>query len=722
MRRLTLPPRLDRHRHTLAAILALLATICMVLSAYHFRPQALSLYHYRPTPGGPRDYYDPSAPWWAAAGALLLISALAVRRDPAPPRPAGRLAALRPRWARILTAPGALALLALAEANGDWIGVAALRGLSPHAQLALLVGGIAGVVLGLGGFGRAAGSPDPQPHQAEGASDTGFLAHSPDRRGARLRSGTWSSPVFEALALLALTLLALGLRLYRLEDAVRVLVDEVHFVLGVNYVRAYDDVPLLVPMPTAASFPFLFSYGVSEIGQLFGRNFLGLRAFSAVLGALTVPAVYLLGRALFDRLTAWIAALVLLSFPPHLHYSRLALNNIADPLFGTLALGFMARALRTHRRSDWALAGSLLGLTQVFYEGGRLLYPALAVAWLMGGAIVWRPRPAWRGVLIALLAFGAVALPVYATLEALDFPLTDRMEKAGYGEQYWSANREPDTLATRVRHFRHGLLHYINAPENTVFHYYLYYGGAHPLIQEPLVPLFLLGMGITLARPRRVTLLLPAWILATAAGSALLVESAVSARFVVAFPAIALLIACGLRQTAALIVPRRAERLASLAVLSLAVGIAAGQAQYYFGPHLTRFEREVREYPEADAEDAILRAVDFPPGTEVHLIGSRLLPQRDAQHFADYLADGLVITVLPPEALTLELLGSLPRHVDHAFFVAPGQTLVLATLAGAFGPRPLGRTPIAEVRVDRAMLLFYLPADRRAAPPVPAVG
>lgn len=695
-----------RHRDALAAPFALAAVVCMALSAYHFRPQALSRIIYRPSPGGPQDYYDPSAPWWALAGALLLVIALAVtRRTPSAPVHTSRpLAALRPGWAWVLVAPGALTLLALAEANGRWIGVARLAGLTPVVQLALLGAGIALVVVGLAGL---------LPGRGEyGAAARAGVIHELPRREHRFRL------IAAELALvIALALAALGLRLVHLGDSIHVLVDEAHFVLGVNYARAFPDMRLLEPMPTTASFPFIFAYGQSLTVELFGRSLLGLRAFSAILGALTVPALYFLGRALFDRTTALVAALVLLAFPPHLHYSRLALNNIADPLFGTLALAFFARGLRTHRRIDWVLAGVMLGLAQYFYEGGRLIYPALAAAWLAGGLIAWRPRPPVRGMLLAALAFVLVAAPMYYTLLAVDFPLADRMDKATYTDQYWGYEREEDNLATRWRHFKHALMHIVNAPENTVFHYYLYYGGRYALVLPWIVPLLLLGAVITLWRWWEPGVLLVPWVLATAAGNALLVESAVSARYVVAFPALALLIAVGLRHTLAIVAwPDRARR-ASLAIsVLLAVGIAAGQAYYYFAQHLDQFNRDVREYPDADAEDALLRAVDFPPGTIVHLVGGRILPQRDAQHFMDFLADRLVVQVQPPQDITEPFLRGLRRDVDHAFFVAPGDGTTLALLARVFGERALDRTTNPRVPEAKAMLLYTLPTDP-AAPP-----
>ncbi len=659
--------------------LVLLAAGCMVASAYGFRPQLESLVHYRPTPG-PEDYYAGYAPWAFAAGALLLIAALALSRAPEMSArwAAPRLTALHPRWAWALTAPGLLALAAVTEANAALAGIESLRTLSHHAQFVLLAGGIALVALGLGGVKR------------------------PALRGSHAR---------EAALLLALTGAALGLRLVSLGDAVRVMVDEGHFALGATYFRVFPDVKLLTPMPTSASFPFVFSYGQAELVALIGRNLAGLRALSAILGALTVPALYLLGRALYGQRTALIAALVLLTFPPHLHYSRLALNNIADPLFGTLALALLAWGWRSGRRTGYALGGVALGLTQYFYEGGRIVYPLLAATWLAAGFVWWRPRPSARGVLVAAVAFVVIAAPVYVTLAGQDFPLFDRLEKTELDDLYWEREREPDTLGTRLAHFRHSLLHYVNSPENTLFHYYLYYGGKYALVLPCAVPALLLGVVFAAWRWRTPGVLPLTWLLGTSAGNALLVESAVTARYVVAFPALALLIALGIGEALALLWPRRWPDAAQTALaLILALALAVPGALYYYGPFLDTFNVEVRQHVAYDVEDALLRAADFPPGTRVYvLVDGPALPQTDAQHLLNFLADDLQVFVSAPDELTAAL-DALPRDADAAIFFPPGDNTTLARLTETFGPHPVTGSPCEDVPIGKALWLFYVPA------------
>jgi 4-amino-4-deoxy-L-arabinose transferase-like glycosyltransferase len=740
----------NKHRPHLVQALALMAVACMVLSAYLFRPQAESLVRYRPTPG-PKDYYDPLAPWFFAAGALALLGSLALARRVVPSHPlaGGSLDALRPLWAWVLVVPGMVLLFIVAEINGQMVAVLdRLWPASPHVQFVLLIAGIVLLAVGLGGFpacrgrasparfGRSKGRPyenrageslpktsPPGPLSTHGGGEMsprarvwwwrrGVSQYAPTTEGAASRNHLRLTRL-EIVLVLLLTMIALGVRLYRLGDSVRTMIDEIHFAFGVTYFWKFPDVNLLEPMPTTAAFPFIFSYGEWGTVALFGRNFLGLRAFSAILGALTVPVTYGLARELFDRQTAILAGLVLLSFPPHVHYSRLALNNIADPLFGTLALFFLARALRRRHRLDYVLAGMMLGATQYFYEGGRILFPALIAAWMGIGLVLWQPRPSLRGLILLGLAALIIAMPVYYTLVGVNFPLFDRVHKAELDQDYWSRGREKNDVYARIARFKHSLLHYVNAPENTLFHFYLYYGGDHPLLLIYMVPPFLLGVVIALSRWRSPAAVLAIWLLITTVGNALLLESAVSARYVVIFPALAILVALGVRVTLALIWPEGWPGRARSALLVLiALGMAIGQGVYYFGTHIANFTAEVQQQSAHDVEDALLRSADFPPGTEIWLIGDGpMMDQADAQRAANFFGDDLTIVESAPYDVTAVELVMIPRDRDLAFFFAPTDRRTLDKLMAVFGPHVLLHTPYQDVPPDKAFVLFYVPAE-----------
>ena len=98
--------------------------------------------------------------------------------------------------------------------------------------------------------------------------------------------------------------------------------------------------------------------------HLLGQTVAASRLPWAVLGALTVPATYLLARRLFDARVGWCAALVLTTLPVHVFFSRISMDMAGDSLFLTLAVGLTAGALYHNDVVEAALAGVCLGLTQ----------------------------------------------------------------------------------------------------------------------------------------------------------------------------------------------------------------------------------------------------------------------------------------------------------------------------------------------------------------------
>ncbi len=88
--------------------------------------------------------------------------------------------------------------------------------------------------------------------------------------------------------------------------------------------------------------------------ELFGQTKAAARLPWALLGALTVPAVYFLARTLGGRRVAWAAALFMLTFPAQVQFSRTGMDMTGDPLFAALALALLARALRSGDRLDRA--------------------------------------------------------------------------------------------------------------------------------------------------------------------------------------------------------------------------------------------------------------------------------------------------------------------------------------------------------------------------------
>jgi hypothetical protein len=182
----------------------------------------------------------------------------------------------------------------------------------------------------------------------------------------------------------ALTLLALLVRLPGLTEVPR-LTDETAEVATALAIVSEGARPLVAS--DAYRGP-AWAYLLAGALALFGAHPWLPRAFAAVLGALTVGATYLLGRALVDRRTGLVAALaVATAFAPVVLLSHVAWSNHSTPLWVLLAALATWRGRRPGRRGDLSLlaAGVLWGLALQSHPSA--LAPLLgAVGWWLAGA------------------------------------------------------------------------------------------------------------------------------------------------------------------------------------------------------------------------------------------------------------------------------------------------------------------------------------------------
>ncbi|BDG07437.1 glycosyltransferase family 39 protein [Anaeromyxobacter paludicola] len=152
-----------------------------------------------------------------------------------------------------------------------------------------------------------------------------------------------------------------------------------------------------------ASLYYALLHGWIGLGQGEGT----VRLLSALLGAATVPAVYLLGARLGGARLGLAGAALLAVNGVHVQFSQEARAYSLVILLVTLATGCFARALEAGDRRAWAgwvLAGALAVYAHVF---AALALAAHGVAFLLRrrrGATAWRRLLASGAALLALLA------------------------------------------------------------------------------------------------------------------------------------------------------------------------------------------------------------------------------------------------------------------------------------------------------------------------------
>ena len=162
----------------------------------------------------------------------------------------------------------------------------------------------------------------------------------------------------------------------------------------------------------------LLVYMQALIFSVFGYSVAGIQGITLVGGALAAPATYWASRWAFDHLgtvfarrVGLIAALGLALSTFFASHSYRGIEPILLPLVELIAIGFLWRGFRRGERSDFVLAGLLVGLSQYVYIVARFFPVALAVATV--GAVLANRRllTHWRDLLWAAAAAALVALP-----------------------------------------------------------------------------------------------------------------------------------------------------------------------------------------------------------------------------------------------------------------------------------------------------------------------
>ncbi len=135
--------------------------------------------------------------------------------------------------------------------------------------------------------------------------------------------------------------------------------------------------------------------------KAFGRDEWGIRSLSALLGALTVPLGYPIGRQLASRRVGLVLTGLLAFNPMLIWYSQEARSYALLVFFGALSLLFFVRALDTRRGRDlalWAVTSALALCSHYF----AFFAVGIEAAWL---AVALRER--WKALLPALALVGA---------------------------------------------------------------------------------------------------------------------------------------------------------------------------------------------------------------------------------------------------------------------------------------------------------------------------
>lgn len=412
--------------------------------------------------------------------------------------------------------------------------------------------------------------------------------------------------------------------------------------------------------------------------ELFGQTKAAARLPWALLGALTVPAVYFLARTLGGRRVAWAAALFMLTFPAQVQFSRTGMDMTGDPLFAALALALLARALRSGDRLDAGLAGAAGGLTQYFYFAGRIAPLVLGAYVLLVALRSSRPIRQRVGVVaVFAIVFGGTVFPYfYGSLRDTTRALHPRLNAVGVWQTAAASQAAAQGRAQAfwTNQARRGLMAYVQVPDESDV-----YGRYGALLGWFAGVPFLAGGAVALRRWRSPDhLILVIWAAGTATlGGVLLIDPPHYPRYISATPALAVLVGFGLAALGEALAralglgdalhPRAVTQLRRTLPVLLAGMLAIANLAVYVVDYLPRPLLYGERTAQLNEVAAILAALDGE--YQVHTFSSQDLDM----HGTD------IIRYLTPENAGVEYTGAMDalpgslEHGAHAFVIAPAR-------------------------------------------------
>jgi hypothetical protein len=410
----------------------------------------------------------------------------------------------------------------------------------------------------------------------------------PGLRGRRLRLTRSRTELYALLGLLVVAALLRGVGLGRIPANLGG--DEgTQLLAGLRLVQRPMGNPFATGWYSVPTMSF-FAYGLAM--RVFGATIAGGRALSVLVGTATVLTTFLLGRALGGRRIGWGAALIVTFSSYHIHFSRLASNQIFDPLVGTLAVWLLWRALAAPservRWVTWGLAGLVAGLGWYVYFGAR--WVTFMIVLILGWRMWLTPdllRRHRKGMAVFVVGWLVAALPLLGWYAAHPNALTERYNAVSIFASGWLAREVEIAGKPALRLLLEQLWKSATAFHLTYDPTFWFYPQM-PLADFITGALMLVGVGVTLTRlhwpARGLTHL---WFWSTLLMAWVLTENPPSSqRGLLLVPAVALFAAWG---GAALWRRLRAERqLAAVAFIMLAGMLILLNVSFYFGIYTPR--------------------------------------------------------------------------------------------------------------------------------------
>lgn len=450
--------------------------------------------------------------------------------------------------------------------------------------------------------------------------------------------------------------------------------------------------PQLAFLPTAISVAWL------------GRTAFAVRFVSVVLGSLSVLAVYLLVRELFDKKVAWLAAMLLATLPVQVHFSRTGVDNIVDSLTAPLILLFLLRGVKRGSPVSFLLAGIVSGLCLYTYPGS-LLAPVFGLAAL--GYLIVRTRGFLQAhssnLVVFVLAGVVVAAPILGYYSTHSEFFLARFKREGIVE---NGGLQAEMLTTKksaaeilTRQFAKSSLVFIATDASLGF-----YNSPKPYLETAEAMLFMFGLACMLWRIRdfRHTLVFVWFWGAVILGSVLTGGAPTSQRLMMSMPALAIIIAIAMANLAEAFegLYRPLSRLTPGILLGLVLFVGASNIRFYF------YDYRVAHYYEDPKNEITYETQAYTAPLDRNgrliLIGNPNIPYLQFKSF-DYFAPHMERATL--NDIDIQKLMNIPHDKEVLFIALPDYKSDLELVARYI---PGGQWHEVRRRYQPKYILYYI--------------
>ncbi len=325
------------------------------------------------------------------------------------------------------------------------------------------------------------------------------------RKKRAVKSDTWRW--FEIAVLIAVLLLALFLRIYKLTQLpYGFWYDEADD--GLNALQIFGNMMNIPVFASSTQLPAHLIYLIALSIKVFGQSIFAVRIVSALFGVGTAAAAFLVGRELFNnRKIGILFALLLAVTRWDLVWSHIGMHGVTVPFFELLSFGLILRALRLQRFKDYLLAGLALGLGLCFYVPYRL-FPLVMIILLVLICLAHHDylKKTWRHLIVFVFGAFLISVPIsqFAVFHADEFwGRTDQVS-------IFSGRTVQEGIQTALK---------TTGQHLAMFTYKGDRNGRHNIPSEPMLDLvtgtlFILGVALCLYRIKKpVSILFLFWLL-----------------------------------------------------------------------------------------------------------------------------------------------------------------------------------------------------------------